>query len=152
MINIETPLHVSDGKIKTTNKIVESIDAFLSLLIMTPQCESIANRQFGFLFNNLRFEIFNENEGIVYNSSKDESQEQSSTNVYNKKISGSSKSLNTFAAELKKVIERYEKRLYDVSVTISYIRDERMIYITVKGLIVRTNEKYRYLTTLKVWN
>lgn len=152
MINIETPLHVSDGKIKTTDKMVKSIDAFLSLLIMTPQSESIANRQFGFLFNNLRFEIFNENEGIVCNSSKDESQEQFSTNVYNKKISGSSKSLNTFAAELKKVIERYEKRLYDVSVTISYIRDERMIYITVKGLIVRTNEKYRYLTTLKVWN
>ena len=152
MINIEVPLRLFNGKLKVTNNIVQSIDAFLSLLIMTPLHESIVNREFGFLFNNLRFEIFNENEGVIYNSLSDESQEQFPRDIYDRKISGSSKSLNTFASELKQVIERYEKRLYDVSVSISYIREERLIYITVKGMIIRTNEKYRYLTTLKVWN
>ncbi len=152
MVNIVSPLYIFRGKIKTTNELVESIDAFLSLLIMTPQNESVAARQFGFLFNNLRFEIFNENEGVIYNSLNDESQEQFPIDIYDRKISGSSKSLNTFASELKQVIERYEKRLNDVSVSISYIREERLIYITVKGMIIHTNEKYRYLTTLKVWN
>lgn len=153
MINIEVPLRLSNGKLNVTNKIAQSIDAFLSLLIMTPLHESIANRGFGFLFNNLRFEIFNENEGVVYNSSDtDEPQGLFSMDVYEKKISGSSKSLNTFAAELKEAIIRYEKRLDDVSVSISYIRDERLIYIVVKGIIGNTKEKYRYLTTLKVWN
>lgn len=153
MINIEVPLRLFNGKLKVTNNIVQSIDAFLSLLIMTPLHESIVNREFGFLFNNLRFEIFNENEGVVYNSSNDdESLRLFPIDVYEKKISGSSKSLNTFAAELREAIARYEKRLDDVSVSISYIRDERLIYIAVKGIIGSTKEKYRFLTTLKVWN
>ena len=150
MANILLPLQIVDGKLKTTDKIVKSIDDFLSLLITTSQ---ISARKFGFVFNNLRFEIFNENEGVVYDSSLEEDAgEELGPDIYEKKISGSSKNLNTFAAELKEAIIKYEKRLQDVSVSISYIREERLLYVVVKGVLSSTKERYRYLTTIKIWN
>ena len=153
MANILLPLQIVDGKLKTTDKIVKSIDDFLSLLITTSQNDSVSARKFGFVFNNLRFEIFNENEGVVYDSSLEEDAgEELGPDIYEKKISGSSKNLNTFAAELKEAIIKYEKRLQDVSVYISYIREERLLYVVVKGVLSSTKERYRYLTTIKIWN
>jgi predicted component of type VI protein secretion system len=72
--------------------------------------------------------------------------------IYDKKISGSSKSINTFASELKDAVIKYEHRLEEVSVSMTYIREERQIYITVKGVIVSTKENYVYKQTIKVWN
>ena len=71
--------------------------------------------------------------------------------IYSKKISGSSKNMNTFAAELKEVVRKYEKRLEDVAVTMTYIREERQIYITVKGIIVSTKENYVFTSVIRVW-
>lgn len=153
MTNILLPLQITAGKLSTTEKVMKSIDSFLSLLITTSQNESISARKFGFIFNNLRFEIFNENEGVVYDSSLEEDvREELLAGIYEKKISGSSKNLNTFAAELKEAIIKYEKRLQDVSVSISYIREERLLYVVVKGVLSSTKERYRYLTTIKIWN
>ena len=73
-------------------------------------------------------------------------------NIYDKKISGSSKSINTFAAELKLAIEEYEKRLENIAVSMTYIREERQIYITVKGVLAETKEDYVYNQIIKVWN
>ena len=73
-------------------------------------------------------------------------------NIYDKKISGSSKSINTFAAELKEMIEEYEKRLENIAVSMTYIREERQIYITVKANFVDTKEEYVYNQNIKVWN
>ena len=151
MTNILLPLQITAGKLSTTEKVMKSIDSFLSLLITTSQNESISARKFGFIFNNLRFEIFNENEGVVYDSSLEEDvREELLAGIYEKKISGSSKNLNTFAAELKEAIIKYEKRLQDVSVSIS--REERLLYVVVKGVLSSTKERYRYLTTIKIWN
>lgn len=153
MYNISLPLHVKKGKLASDTDLKHSIDAFLSLLIATPKLSCVSNPDFGFIFNNLRFEILNENEGVVYNSSSTDYELGSeATDIYDKKISGSSKSLNTFAAELKNTISRYETRLKDVSTTMTYVRDERLIYITVKASVRDTNEKYRFNTTIKVWN
>ena len=58
---------------------------------------------------------------------------------------------DTFAAELKEAVKDYEKRLDDVAVTMTYIREERLVYITVKGVIVATKEGYLYKSTLRVW-
>ena len=108
MTNILLPLQITAGKLSTTEKVMKSIDSFLSLLITTSQNESISARKFGFVFNNLRFEIFNENEGVVYDSSLEEDAgEELGPDIYEKKISGSSKNLNTFAAELKEAIIKY---------------------------------------------
>ena len=112
----------------------------------TPEGGCLSDPEFGFIFNNLRFEIFDENEGVVLNTDVDRSA------IYEKKISGSSRNVNTFAVELKRQIEKYEQRLSEVIVTMSYIREHRKIYITVRGTIVETQSEYQYQTSLNVWN
>ena len=121
------------------------------LIITTERFSTPADPQFGFVFNNLRFEMFNENEGVVFDSGDTDTM-SNIQGAYDKKISGSSKSINTFAAELKSAITKYEERLEKISVSMTYIREERMIYITVKGFIVSTKEEYVYDQTIKVWN
>ena len=129
----------------------KAIDSAMSLLMTTPCFSSAADPGYGFIFNNLRFEIVNENEGVVYNSSRKEGALEAMARLYGKKISGTSTNVNTFAAELKRTIETYEPRLKDVSVSMTYIREERKIYITVKGVIVETEGKYQYTTVINVW-
>lgn len=126
----------------------EAIDAFIELLLTTPCQSCVADRQFGFIFNNLKFEIFNENEGVIYNSAT----EEEDLRLYDKKISGSSKSVNTFAIELKNSIETYEKRLTNVSVTMSYIKNLKKIHVNIEGTLLETNEAYKYTTSLNIWN
>ena len=71
--------------------------------------------------------------------------------TYQKKVSGNSRNINTFATDLKEIVTKYEHRLTDVAATMSYVRDERKIYITVTGTIIDTQENYKYDTTLKIW-
>lgn len=59
--------------------------------------------------------------------------------------------MNTFAAELKNTLSVYEKRLENISVAMTYIREKRMIYITVKATISSTQEPYIFTTTINVW-
>lgn len=150
MDRILLPLRITQGKLDTINDEKKSIDEFLFLLISTPKNSFVVDKNFGFIFNNLKFEILNENEGVVYDSANEQLLQRKG--IYEKKISGSSKNLNTFAAELKEAIDRYEKRLQGVSVTMSYIREEKLIYIAVKGTIVSSKERYRYITTIKIWS
>lgn len=151
MTSIAIPLRVGKGRLSCTDKPKQAIDAALALLMTTPCRSCAADPQYGFVFNNLRFEIFDENEGVVYDSSDRKGYLEGSRGLYDKKISGSSNNLNTFAAELKKTIESYEKRLKDVSVSMTYIREERKIYVTVKGVIADSGADYQYLTVINVW-
>jgi len=128
----------------------KSIDEAISLLLSTHQFSTPADPEYGFVFINLRFEIFNESEGVVYNSG-DDTDVHGLTGLYDKKISGSSKNMNTFAAELKQTLTVYEKRLENISVAMTYIRENRLIYVTVKATIVSTQEPYTYTTTINVW-
>ena len=150
MDNLLTPLDLTKRGLMRAGNTKEAIDAFLSLLLGSTCGECPIDPQFGFIFNNMRFEIFNEREGTIFNSAStdDEADDQ----LYLKKISGNSKNINTFATDLKEVIMKYEHRLTDVAATMSYVRDERKIYITVTGIIVDTQEKYKYDTTLKIWS
>ena len=128
----------------------KSIDEAISLLLSTHQFSTPADPEYGFVFINLRFEIFNESEGVVFNSG-DDTDVHGLTGLYDKKISGSSKNMNTFAAELKDSLTVYEKRLENISVAMTYIRENRLIYVTVKATIVSTQEPYTYTTTINVW-
>lgn len=151
MRNLSIPFNIEKGSFNEESDPRKAIDSYIDLLLTTP-CYSIpADPYFGFIFNNLKFEIFNENDGVVYNSSPLEEIFEGKSGLYEKKISGSSKNLNTFASELKDTIVKYENRLSDVAVTMTYVREERLIYITVKGLILETGEDYNYTTTLRVW-
>ena len=129
----------------------KSIDASITLILSTPLFSTPADPQFGFVFNNLRFEMFNENEGVVYDSG-DTDYMDGLQGIYDKKISGSSKSVNTCASELKDSVIKYEPRLEDVAVSMTYIREERQIYITIKGVIASIKENYVYKQTIRVWN
>jgi hypothetical protein len=133
-----------------TANVKESIDSFLEILLTSACGDCSIDPEFGFIFNNMRFEIFNEREGTIFNSTSTDSREEE--DLYNKKISGNSKNVNTFATELRQVIMKYEERLTEVQATMSYVREERNIYITVTGIIVDTREKYKYDTTIKVWS
>ena len=140
------PLQIKSGALATYTDVKDSIDAYIELLLTTPVGSCVSDPDFGFILNNLRFEIFNENEGVVLNS------EEYHDDLYDKKISGSSRNVNTFAIELKQLIEHYEQRLEDVHVTMSYVREHRRIYITVRGTISQTQTNYSYQTTMRVWH
>ena len=150
MAYISIPLEVKKTGLAREEKIKKSIDESLNMLLSTPRYNSIGDPEYGFVFNNMRFEIFDEHEGVIYNSG-DTLYESGMHDVYTKKVSGSSKNMNTFAAELKEVVKTYEKRLGDVAVTMTYIREERLIYITIKGIILSTKEDYVFSNTLRVW-
>ena len=150
MDNLVSPLEIITGSISRTDNLKESIDSFLEILLTSACGDCCIDPEFGFIFNNMRFEIFNEREGTIYNSTSIEGEEEDE--LYTKKISGNSKNINTFATNLKETIMKYEPRLTDVSATMSYVRDERKIYITVTGVIIDTKEKYKYDTTLKIWS
>ena len=151
MTSIRIPLQLTRKGLGVNDKQKEAIDAVIYLIITTERFSTPADPGFGFVFNNLRFEMFNENEGVVYDSG-DTDYMDGLQGIYDKKISGSSKSINTFASELKESILKYERRLEDVSVSMTYIREERQIYITIKGVIVSTKENYVYKQTIRVWN
>ena len=144
-MNIGIPLTIRKGRLENENR-KDSIDSHIELLLSTPEGGCVSDPEFGFVFNNLRFEIFDENEGVVLNSDSDQSA------LYEKKISGTSRNVNTFAVELKRQIEKYEQRLSEVQVTMAYIREHRKIYITVRGIISETRTEYQYQTSLNVWN
>ena len=150
-MNISIPLQLTAKGLQRDDDLKRSIDANVYLIITTERFSTPADPQFGFVFNNLRFEMFNENEGVVFDSGDTDTM-SNIQGAYDKKISGSSKSINTFAAELKTAITKYEERLEKISVSMTYIREERLIYITVKGIIVSTKEEYVYDQTIKVWN
>jgi hypothetical protein len=150
-MNISIPLQLTAKGLQRDDDLKRSIDANVYLIITTERFSTPADPQFGFVFNNLRFEMFNENEGVVYDSGDTDTM-SNIQGAYDKKISGSSKSINTFAAELKTAISKYEDRLENISVSMTYIREERLNYITVKGVIISTKEDYIYDQTIKVWN
>ena len=150
MDNLISPLDIIGGSIMRTDNVKESIDSFLEILLTSACGDCSIDPEFGFIFNNMRFEIFNEREGTIFNSTSTDSREEE--DLYNKKISGNSKNVNTFATELRQVIMKYEERLTEVQATMSYVREERKIYITETGIIVDTREKYKYDTTIKVWS
>ena len=150
MDNLLTPLDLTKLGLMRACNTKEAIDAFLNLLLTSTCGECPIDPEFGFIFNNMRFEIFNEHEGVIYNSLPTD--EDAGNDLYNKKISGNSKNFNTFATELKTAIIKYEPRLENVTATMSYIREERKVYITVTGIIAETKEKYQYDTILNIWN
>lgn len=148
-MNVLLPLQVTNGRLAYSPNPSMTIDAFIELLLSTPCGGCSADPEFGFIFNNLKFEIFNEKEGVIYDSSP---QDDSTSRLYDKKVSGNSKNLNTFAVDLKKAIEQYENRLTEVSVSMTYLKSQKLIQIVVEGRLVETNVPYKYTTSINLWN
>ena len=147
---IAIPLQITNKGFQRTDAIDKSISSALSMLLQTPCYSCVADPQYGFILKNLRFEVFNEGEGTINNFQADATNKNQQ--LYKMKVSGSSKNICTFAAELKEAVTKYEPRLSEVNTMMTYIREEKKIYITVKGVITETGEAYQYQTTIKIWN
>lgn len=151
MDNILIPLQITKDGVLMESSLKKAIDRSLALLLQTACYSWAADPEYGFLLKNLRFEIFNESEGTIYNSYSKSTDPQYHRPIYSMKVTGTSKNLSTFAAELKDSIVRYEPRLEEVSTALTYIREERNVYVSVKGVIVETGEDYQYETIIRIW-
>lgn len=119
-----------------------SIDAFLNLLIASNKYDSIADQDFGFCLEDFRFEGFSSEQGEFLqrrNISHDKSENTELADIksplYSKRLIGSSKNADTFARELKKTIEKYERRLREVQVNMDFQKNGNIIHIIVTGKI-----------------
>lgn len=150
MSYISIPLQINNKGFLREESLDKSIAQSISMLLQTPCQSCVTDPQYGFVFKNLRFEIFNESDGTIYNSM--DNIPTNDRRLYNMKASGSSKNVNTFASELKAAIDKYEPRLSDVNATMTYIREEKKIYISVNGVITETGKEYSYNTIIRIWN
>ena len=144
------PLSIEKGGMRRVDNLRRSIDAHLAMLIVTPNLSCAADADYGFAFNNFRFNIFNENEGVVYDSKPDITCDYE-VNMRNRKLSGKSQNENTFASELNRVVCQYETRLRDVQTSMTYVKSEKQVYVKIEGRIVETDEDYTFNTTIKAW-
>jgi len=147
---LSIPLQITDKGFRREESLDKSISSAIAMLLQTACYSCAADPNYGFIFKNLRFEIFNENEGTIYNSMPELNLKDK--DLYNKKVSGSSRNISTFAAELQKAIVDYEPRLSEVNAVLTYIREEKKIYVSVKGVITETGENYQYQTIIRIWN
>ena len=152
MNGLSYPLSVTRGRFLRYPGEKSSIDASLELLISTPLSAFSCDPDYGFVLNNLKFEVVNEAEGVIANFSPESNYSGLTGEIYDRKISGTSKSLNTFAEYLKKSVEKYEKRISNVRVSMTYIRAERKVAIVVKGTLAGSEEPYEYTTAVSLWN
>ena len=145
MTHLLTPLSVKKGTLKHTDDIKESLKLSIELLLNTPLGCIPSDPEYGFVFTGLKFEIFEESNGTIHTESNDNSP------IYKKKISGSSKNIQTFASELNEAIRQYEPRLRDTATVMTYIREKKEILVAVRGIILTNLEPYEYRTSIKVW-
>lgn len=149
MSYLSIPLQITKKGFLREESLDKSIHMAIAMLLQTPYYSCAADPQYGFVFKNLRFEIFNENDGTIEDSRGEISPREQ--RLYGMKVSGSSKNINTFAAELKEAVVRNEPRLSEVSTILTYVREEKRIYVTVKGNITETGKEYQYQTTINIW-
>ena len=139
--------------------IKESIDTFLRFLISSNKYDSIADEDLGFCLEDFRYEGFSSESGQFLERkqlSKDKTENTMLNEIcdplYNKRLIGNSKRSDTFARELKLCIERYERRLRDVTVTMDFQKNGRLIHVIVTGVINNVaNTLYYNEFNIEVW-
>lgn len=153
-MNIYAPLQITKKGIRTEEKLEHSISKTIDMLLQTPCNSSPVDPQFGFAFNNMRFETIDESDGTITNPPDTDEWKNWKNNrkeLYNLKVSGNSKNINTFAAILQEAIKKYEPRLTAVDTLLSYVREKKKIDVTVKGTIIETGKPYQYKTIINIW-
>ena len=139
--------------------IKESIDTFLRFLISSSKYDSIADESLGFCLEDFRYEGFSSESGQFLERaqvSKDRTENTMLNEIrdplYSKRLIGSSKRPDTFACELKTCIERYERRLKDVSVNMDFQKNGGLIHVIVTGVINNVaNTLYYNEFNIEVW-
>lgn len=130
------------------NNLSQSIAQFLEFLVSSPCGSFEAEPEFGFIFKNFRFENFNEEKGVLYSSNN----ETENSVYYTRKIHGRSVNHNTFAVELKHSIERYEPRLSSPRVNMEYNTKEKLVVITITGVLNdNSKDNFKHQIKIHVW-
>ena len=125
-----------------------SIRSFIELMVSTPKGSCVSDPEFGFVFKNFRFENFNEERGVI---SPPENQTGVSP-LYRRKVHGRSINNNTFAHDLKRMIEQYEPRLRSPKVVMEYHQKEKTIILTISGTIGEGfPEPFSHQIKIHVW-
>ena len=141
------------------NNMKASIDSFLRFLISSNKFDSIADEERGVCLEDFRYEGFSSGNGQFLDRkpvSKDKDENTMLNEIrdplYNKRLIGNSKRPDTFARELKLCIERYERRLKDVSVSMDFQKNGRIIHVIVTGVIDNvSNTLYYNEFNIEVW-
>lgn len=97
-MNVLLPLQVTNGRLAYSPNPSMTIDAFIELLLSTPCGGCSADPEFGFIFNNLKFGIFNEKKESFMTHRHKTTQPQDSMTKSFREL----QNLNTFAVDLKK--------------------------------------------------
>jgi len=129
MLGFKIPVTVAGdfAKENVTGNIKESIDNFIELLVVSP-CGSLkSDYDFGFIFQNFRFENNDANEQI--NS---------------KKLFGESVNKNNYAFDLKQTIEQFETRLKNVKVNMNWEPKIKKISFDISGKYEEGYEEKSY--------
>ena len=129
MLGFKIPVTVTGNfaKENVTGNIKESIDNFIELLVVSP-CGSLkSDYDFGFIFQNFRFENNDANEQI--NS---------------KKLFGESVNKNNYAFDLKQTIEQFETRLKNVKVNMNWEPKIKKISFDISGKYEEGYEEKSY--------
>ena len=153
-MNIYAPLQISDKGIRTEENLEHSIGKTIDMLLQTPCNSCPVDPEFGFVFNNMRFETIDEGDGTISNPPESDEWKDWKNNgkeLYNLKVSGNSKGINTFAAILQEAIKKYEPRLTGVDTLLTYVREKKIIEVSVKGTIGETGKPYQYKTIINIW-
>ena len=136
-----------------------SIDAFLRFLIASNKYDSIADEDLGYCLEDFRFEGFSSEGGMFLdrsnftrNTNENSQLKDIKDPLYGKRLIGNSERQDTFARELKLCIERYERRLRNVGVTMDFQKNGRIIHVIVTGVIANaTNDLYYNEFNIDVW-
>ena len=159
-MNVKRPLIMKSPTVTPgRDGLKKSIDAFLELLIYSGKDSFKADDDFGFSLEDFRFESFSVERAKFFETVQNKQNPKENTQLfdiknplYDKKIIGDSRTSDTFATELKRTIERYEKRLKDVSVSMDFQSRGKIIHITVSGKINdETHAFYYYEFNTVVW-
>ena len=138
MYGIKIPVTITESftKENATRKLKESIDSFIDLLVVSPHGSFKADYNFGFVFQNFRYENCDSNEQI--NS---------------KRLFGISVNKNNYAYDLKLAIEAYESRLANVEVRMGYDAKIKEISLEVTGKYEEdfTEKKYQKNISFLIW-
>lgn len=144
-MNIRLPLQIENGRLAVEEKMKMSINRHIDVLLRTPIGSVTCDSSYGFALSAMRFENFDEDSGTVFTMEADPS------DLYRKKLSGSSKNLQTFAADFNAQLAKYEPRLRDTSIVMNYVREERKILVTIRGTVNELDIPYQYETRINVW-
>lgn len=147
-MNLTTPI-LLNRPLEYNDDMKKSVDSFLTLLLSSKKHSCIADDDFGFVFENLRYGNIDPNRGIFINNDNDPIYRSS---VYDKKINGTGKNANSFAKEIKNSIEKYEKRLENVEISIDFQQKGKIVCIMVNGILCdNRNTPYSYEFKINIW-